>query len=967
MARRLALVVTVALCALVLPAAKPPTVFTPGADGAGDPYFPLDGNGGYDVEHYDLDLTYDPDTDELSGTATIDVRATQNLSAFNLDFVGLTVDSIQVDGADAGWTRDEHELTITPDAGILDKASFRVAVTYHGVPELVDEFGGSGFIQTADGAVIMGEPHGAATWFPANDHPTDKASFTFHWTVPDGLQAVANGTLGSQTTQDGWTTWIWDAVDPMATYLATVSIGHLDITSYKAKGLPYWDAIDPILSVPPEPMLPTDGAVLLWSQRADDSYKRLTRVIEVPPGGASLSFDAFHDTEGGFDFLFVESRTAGGDDWTTLEEQHGHTSQDTGACPVSWHPFMDHYMTTVPDPGDPEDPDDDGFICEPGGTSGTWWAANGEGFVWEPWSFSLPNDTADPVDLEISITYASDGFVQSRGVGLDNLVVSSGDGSTSFEDDGDRLDGWEAAEPPDGSGPNENTWDVFPVIEVVFPPPLIQPTAGAQMLFSQVADEVATYKRLTRVLEIPSGGANLTFDTFHDTEEGWDHLFVEGRTPGGDDWTTLEEQNGFTSQDVGACPGAMLDHPFLGHYKTSTLVDPGDPNNPDDDEYSCDPAGTSGDWWAASGPQTDWETWQFALDNPGPDPIELEISITYESDLFVQRRGVTLDNLVVSAGAGSTSFEDDGDTLDGWVVADAPEGSAPNVNSWITATELQPPPPEPPQPRPGDVAKESLARQPEIIAFLVDTFGSYPFRSAGGIVDDVDLGFALETQTRPTYSPIFFSFGGPNFDVIVHELAHQWVGDSLAVERWQYTWLNEGFATYATWLWANHEGFITEQEIFDELYNDIFPEDSEFWELPIGDPGPEHLFDGQVYDRGAMTLHALRMEVGDRDFFRILQRWTRDQAGGNVSTDEFIALAEQVSHKQLDDLFDAWLFGTTRPELTSAAANAQRSATGSGKSKEKLHAAVRTILEHGGRGRLLHDDFAVHGHKRLAR
>ena len=262
MARRLALVVSIALCALVLPGAAPPTVFTPGAPGVGDPYYPLDGNGGYDVQHYDLDLTYDPETDELSGTATIEARATQNLSAFNLDFIGLTVDSVEVDGASAAWTRDGQELTIAPTTGIRNKAAFTVAIAYHGVPEPLPELGGSGFIHTDDGAVIVGEPHGAATWFPANDHPTDKASFTFHWTVPEGLEVVANGVPKGQTTSDGWTTWTWDAVDPMATYLATATIGELDIDAYKAKGLPYWDAIDPALfepPVPPQPILPTDG------------------------------------------------------------------------------------------------------------------------------------------------------------------------------------------------------------------------------------------------------------------------------------------------------------------------------------------------------------------------------------------------------------------------------------------------------------------------------------------------------------------------------------------------------------------------------------------------------------------------------------------------------------------------------------------------------------------------------------
>ena len=387
-------------------------------------------------------------------------------------------------------------------------------------------------------------------------------------------------------------------------------------------------------------------------------------------------------------------------------------------------------------------------------------------------------------------------------------------------------------------------------------------------------------------------------------------------------------------------PSIIETNPFLDHYLTPVL-DPGDPEDPDDDFFTCDPVGTSGEWWAVSGEGFDWESWQFALLNAGPDQIQLEISITYASDPGVQGRGVTLDNLVVSSGAGSTSFEDDGDTLDGWVVADPPVGSGPNENSWTTISDLQPPPPPP---LPGDSARASFARQPEIIDFLAGVFGSYPFRTAGGIVDNVLTGFALETQTRPVYSPVFF-FGGPNDGVVVHELAHQWVGDSLAVEQWQHIWLNEGFATYTEWLWSAYEGEATEQQIFDLFYNEFFPaEDTFFWELPIGDPGPERLFDSPVYFRGAMTLHVLRMQVGDRAFFKILRDWTRKQAGGNVTTDEFIALAEKVSHRQLDELFDTWLFSTTRPELSAAAVQAQRSIS-KGKSKEHVREAVRPMLE----------------------
>ena len=170
--------------------------FSPGSAGLGDPYFPLDGNGGYDVKHYLLDITYNPDTDVLRGTAGIQARATQNLSRFNLDFVGLTVDSIKVDGSLATWTRDGGELTVTPAEGLPRGEPFLVVVRYHGIPEPIeDELGISGFIATDDGAVIAGEPHVAATWFPANDHPLDKAAYTFKITVPAGVEAVANGKL----------------------------------------------------------------------------------------------------------------------------------------------------------------------------------------------------------------------------------------------------------------------------------------------------------------------------------------------------------------------------------------------------------------------------------------------------------------------------------------------------------------------------------------------------------------------------------------------------------------------------------------------------------------------------------------------------------------------------------------------------------------------------------------------------
>ena len=176
---------------------------SPGAPGIGDPYFPLDGNGGYDVRHYGLDIKYTPETDVLAGVATIRSRATQNLSAFNLDFQGLTIRSLTVDGRPARWTRNGGELTVTPRRTLHKGKAFTTKVIYDGIPQVIVDpnLGDAGVFHTDDGVVIIGQPDVAATWFPANDHPIDKASFTIKVTVPKGLEAVSNGALLGQVHQ----------------------------------------------------------------------------------------------------------------------------------------------------------------------------------------------------------------------------------------------------------------------------------------------------------------------------------------------------------------------------------------------------------------------------------------------------------------------------------------------------------------------------------------------------------------------------------------------------------------------------------------------------------------------------------------------------------------------------------------------------------------------------------------------
>jgi zinc carboxypeptidase len=187
------------------------------------------------------------------------------------------------------------------------------------------------------------------------------------------------------------------------------------------------------------------------------------------------------------------------------------------------------------------------------------------------------------------------------------------------------------------------------------------PHTGTQYVYSQIAD--VSYKRLTREVAVPAGGGSMTFWTSYDTEQAWDHLFVEARTPGGDDWTTLPDANGHTTTSTAqSCPAGWVTlHPHLAHYQGA----------------NCQPAGTTGAWNAASGNSAGWQQWSINLSAYAGETVE--ISIAYASDWASQGIGVFVDDIVLPDGT-STSFETG---LDGWASTGPPAGSAPNVNNFI--------------------------------------------------------------------------------------------------------------------------------------------------------------------------------------------------------------------------------------------------------------------------------------------
>nr|WP_042181494.1 M1 family metallopeptidase [Kibdelosporangium sp. MJ126-NF4]CEL13143.1 putative metallopeptidase [Kibdelosporangium sp. MJ126-NF4]CTQ98831.1 putative metallopeptidase [Kibdelosporangium sp. MJ126-NF4] len=207
-------------------------------------------------------------------------------------------------------------------------------------------------------------------------------------------------------------------------------------------------------------------------------------------------------------------------------------------------------------------------------------------------------------------------------------------------------------------------------------------------------------------------------------------------------------------------------------------------------------------------------------------------------------------------------------------------------------------------------AKAAIQRTPEVTDFLATKFGPYPFGSTGGVATNA-WPAAIEHQTRPVYGNQFWDDPDPTW-VVAHEAAHQWFGDSVAMQNWSNMWLNEGFATYGEWLWSEHQGKATAAQLADGFYAK-YPEQDPFWKLVLW-PGTR-LFDTPVYERGAMTLHALRTEVGDAVFFRILQSYHAKHRDGHATTEQFVQHASQVAGRPLDTLFKTWLGTPAKPSV----------------------------------------------------
>jgi aminopeptidase N len=290
--------------------------------------------------------------------------------------------------------------------------------------------------------------------------------------------------------------------------------------------------------------------------------------------------------------------------------------------------------------------------------------------------------------------------------------------------------------------------------------------------------------------------------------------------------------------------------------------------------------------------------WYPANDNPR-DKATFEFRVTVPNGLTVMANGVLVSK--TSAGGKTTWFWREPLPMAPYLatstvgVFDLTVSQVGSIPSYVAVDPT--------------LSKGNVLRKlPEIVQFYASIYGPYPFDAVGAIVDDAkQVGYALETQTKPVFDRM------PDEATLAHELSHMWFGDSVTLTTWNDLWLHEGFATWSEWIWSEHSGQKTAHKFFENLYN-VPAQQTWFWTPPPGAPGSgATLFDGTVYDRGGMTLQALREKIGDTKFFAIMRTWATENRYGTVTTPGFVALAESISGQQLDTFFQVWLYDPAKP------------------------------------------------------
>jgi len=318
--------------------------------------------------------------------------------------------------------------------------------------------------------------------------------------------------------------------------------------------------------------------------------------------------------------------------------------------------------------------------------------------------------------------------------------------------------------------------------------------------------------------------------------------------------------------------------------------------------------------------------WIACWDYPG-DKVTMELTTRFPEEYLVLSNGVQLLDSLGSDGTRTTRWRSD-DPISTYLISFAahPYTVVTDRTAGVNNTEVHY------WVYPDDAEDQTydFGRTPDMIEVFEDHFGAYPFNKYDQAVAPIFGGMgAMEHQTATTFGAGLVGDGSRSYERIVsHELAHQWWGDCVGPQTFAEIWLNEGFASYGSVVWAESLSPEAAQAVLEDQEDSYFYEFSAGLDIPLYNPPLAYIFSNTVYDKGSRVLHMMRYLVGDSLFYEGLKEYASAYAYGSATTEGFRDAMSGATGYDFSSFFDQWVYAAGYPRYTFGALNVEETIQG---------------------------------------